>query len=149
MVDEVSLLTYLERIIAERDRQYAERFRSQELALIKAETALSEYKVSANEWRGLASDLTARFPTRAEASAQAGSVEDRLRGEIVNIRTGLDAAQEALGKRLDFEQSQITTLRDAGNEARGRDRVLAVGFSLVAAAAASGMTAIIVRLLGQ
>ena len=43
-------------VLAERDKRLDERFKAQESALAMATSQLSEYKTTANEWRGALAD---------------------------------------------------------------------------------------------
>jgi len=63
---DVALKEHLERVIAEHDRRYEQRFTAAEIALTKAELALRDYKVGSNEWRDALKDQSSRMATREE-----------------------------------------------------------------------------------
>jgi len=82
---DVALKEYLERIIADADRRYEQRFDAAEVALGKAETQLRDYKVSSNEWRDALKDQSARLATRDEL----GKIDQAVQ-ELQRAKANLD-----------------------------------------------------------
>ena len=78
---DVALREHLERLIHEADRRYEQRFAASEEALRASERSLREYKTTANEWRGMASDLATRMATRVEMDKLTEDVQELRRAK--------------------------------------------------------------------
>lgn len=65
-MSDVELKYYLERLIAEHDRRYEQRFTASEQAVLKAERAMKERLDSMNEFREALKDQANRMATRDE-----------------------------------------------------------------------------------
>jgi hypothetical protein len=65
----VTVRTFFERILAEMDRRYQQRFESSETALQEAKASIEKRLDGMNEFRGALSDATGKFITRSEALA--------------------------------------------------------------------------------
>jgi hypothetical protein len=63
---EVPLEKHIDRLLAEADRRYEQRFLANDIALSKAEAALRDYKLGSNEWRDALKDANHRMATRLE-----------------------------------------------------------------------------------
>jgi hypothetical protein len=78
----VPLKEYFERILEERDKRYQDAIAAQEKAVDKAEVALKEFKVQANEFRGTLKDQSAEFMRKSEADARF----DTLTKDVVGLQ---------------------------------------------------------------
>lgn len=74
-------IRHLERLLAEADRRYGERFASNDVALKKAEDALREYKIGSNEWRDALKDANNRMATRIELEKVDAAVQELQRAQ--------------------------------------------------------------------
>ena len=67
-----------------------ERFRNADRALDKAESALHEYKIASNEWRGALTDARTLMMTRAESLSNLARLEEKLDGAKNSLQSQVD-----------------------------------------------------------
>jgi hypothetical protein len=105
--DNPTLREYLEKLVEMQGRDLHalrelmdQKFRSMENALTLAQTQLSEYKASANEWRGQSKDQQQMFLARTEAYAKFEGFDKEIRS-LRETRAGVETGQAVkLGDRL-------------------------------------------------
>jgi hypothetical protein len=99
-----TLKSYIERVIDEHDRRYAERFVSQEKAtqvalnsaaeaVAKAEANAEKWRANANEWRAAMTDRERNFMSREQADTQFEALEK----QIDELKTYRDSAEGRAG----------------------------------------------------
>jgi hypothetical protein len=112
--DRISLKEYIERILVERDKavtaalaaaekQTAAELKNQEKAVEKAEIALKEYKMSANEFRGTLKDQAATFMPRAEAESRFAQQAEKIRALELSERAGEGGSRVAKEARANSQ----------------------------------------------
>lgn len=103
-----TVIDLFDRLLAERDKRYQERFDSQEKALAKAEQSLSDYKASANEIRAALNDYQKNTMPRIETETRFSSIDKLIkvlelsegRGEGVSFATARSREQSNFMKTL-------------------------------------------------
>ncbi len=111
----VDLKEYFERILNEQDRRYDERFKAADLALVKAEQLLREYKASANEWRQTVVEQRGEFKTRLESAADLREMRaliDANSGRIAELKKFQDRNEgsDEMRSKLRSQQQWIVGL---------------------------------------
>jgi hypothetical protein len=95
--DDVPLRKYIDRIMAERDLRYQQRFESQEKALEEAKRASEKRLDGMNEFRGSLTDAQKTYITRVEA---------------MSVITRNEADIKAVTDRVNMQQGHSTGLKD-------------------------------------
>lgn len=117
-----TLKSYVERILAERDRRYEQRFQASEVSVTKAEAATEKRFESVNEFRAQLKDQQLDFVSRTYYEAQHSGHERELqaiqlalkdqipRVEANTIIAGLESGTESLRKEVAaLRESQSST----------------------------------------
>jgi len=103
--DSVSLREHFERLLAERDARYMQMFKSAEEAVTKAETALKEYKIQANEFRGTLTDQAKTFMPRDEAENRFNQQAERVRNLELAERSDEGGRSASASSKSNFQSN--------------------------------------------
>ena len=99
---DVPLREHVDRMLAEMNHRYEDRFAANDRALQTAEQALREYKAGSNEWRDALKDANNRMATRLELDKVDIEVRElqrakaNLDGRIAVLSAGISGAVSLL-----------------------------------------------------